>query len=106
MRTFGLSRARGRRSVPRANTPLVAVLSMPSGDCPAALVDISRTGARLRGQVLPGVGHQVIFSAESVRVTAEVVWYETGTCAVEFDTPIAAYEVQHLRGLSLEPASR
>jgi hypothetical protein len=101
MRSFGSSRGMGRRSVPRAQAPIVAVLSTSTGGYPAALVDISRTGCRLRGEILPQAGQKVTFTAEKAQVAAEVVWCRPGSCAVEFDTPIAVTEVQRLRSLGL-----
>jgi hypothetical protein len=76
---------------------MVAVLSDPSDEYPAVLLDISRTGARMGGTNLPPVGQQVIFRAENVCAFGEVVWREANRCAIEFETPIAAAEVQHLR---------
>jgi hypothetical protein len=86
--------------VPRTHVPLVAVLSTSAGDYPTALVDISRTGARLRSEILPQVGQYVTFRVEKVQAAAEVVWCGTGMCAIEFDTPIAVSEVQRLRCLA------
>jgi len=97
MRLFGNSHARVRRSVPRTEAALIAVLSTSAADHPAELIDVSRTGARLTGKLLPGVGEEVTFTAESVTVAASVVWCMSDACAVEFDTPIAASEVQRLR---------
>lgn len=97
MRMFGTYQASRRRSVPRTQAPSTVVLSVPAGDYVAALVDISRTGARLRGDVLPLAGQRVTFRAQNVHVAADVVWHELGACAVEFDMPIAACEVQRLR---------
>jgi hypothetical protein len=99
MRTFGTSRARGRRAVPRAQAPLVAVLSTPAGDHPAALIDVSRTGARLKGELLPQAGEQLIFRSEDVQASGDVVWSSGDHCAVEFESPIAVTEVQRLRSL-------
>lgn len=87
--------------MPRAHAPLVAVLVTLAGDHPAELIDISRTGARLRGEILPPVGEQAMFKAAKVNATVEVVWREAGSCAVEFDMPIAAAEVQRLQWLGL-----
>jgi hypothetical protein len=87
--------------VPRTQADNIAVLSLPAGDYPAALVDISRTGARLRAEILPRVSQKLIFRAEKVQAAGEVVWFEPGTCAIEFDTPIAVSEVQRLRSLGL-----
>jgi hypothetical protein len=97
MRTFGTSQAMGRRSVPRTPAPVIAMLSTPAGDHRAAIIDISRTGARLRGEHLPAVGEPLNFRAEDVRAAGDVVWSEGSCCAVEFATPIAATEVNRLR---------
>ena len=99
MRMFGVSKARGRRSVPRAKVPLTAILSMAAGDYSTTLIDVSRTGARLSGEILPPDGEQVSFRAEKVHACATVVRSGAGTCAVEFDTPIAVSEVKLLRML-------
>ncbi len=99
MRPFGISHATGRRSAPRRQAPPVAVLSMPAGDYQAIIIDVSRTGARLRCEVLPNVGQQLSFNADGMHACAEVVWRGADSCAVEFDTPIAVSEVQKLSGL-------
>lgn len=91
----------GRRSAPRAHAPALALLSLPAGDYHATIIDISRTGARLCGDILPAVGQAVAFKADNVSAIANVVWRELGACAVEFDTPIAISEVQRLRWLGV-----
>lgn len=101
MHTFGVSQATGQRSVPRTDSSLMAVISMSAGDYPAFLIDISRTGVRLRGENLPRVGQQVSFRADTVHACGGVVWSGTGTCAIEFDTPISISEVQRLRSQGL-----
>lgn len=103
MRTFGVSQARGRRSVPRVKSPLMAVLSTPAGAYPSTLIDISRTGARVRGEHLPNVGEQAFFVADSVLAYGEIAWCEGDTCALEFDTPITAAEVQRLMSVGRFP---
>jgi len=97
MRTFGTSQATGRRSVPRTEAPLIAVLSTSAGDHRVAIIDISRTGARLRAEHLPEVGKQLTFRADDIRVAGDVVWSAGSCCAVEFATPISAAEVNRLR---------
>lgn len=94
---FGVSEARGRRAVPRTNAPLVAILTLPTGDYPAALVDISRTGARVQGELLPPVGEQLTFKVDGLRTPGEVIWRSSDTCAIEFDLPIAVAEVRQLQ---------
>lgn len=71
---------------------------MSAGDYPATIIDVSRTGARLRCEVLPSIGQRLSFKAEDVHASAEVIWCEAGNCAIEFDTPIAVSEVQKLSG--------
>ena len=99
MRRFGTSKATGRRVVPRNEAHLIAMLSNSTEHYQAAVLDISRTGARLAADTLPPVGRELLFRAENVRAVAEVVWSDGAVCALEFDTPLAAAEVQHLRSL-------
>ena len=67
------------------------------------LIDISRTGARVRGEHLPNVGEQAFFVADSVLAYGEIAWCEGDTCALEFDTPITAAEVQRLMSVGRFP---
>ena len=103
MSRFGQSQARGRRSVPRRQSSLVVILTSPAGDHPVGLVDISRTGARMQGEILPSVGDPLTFQAEQFRTFGELVWRKGNTCAMEFDIPIAAGEVEQLRSLNAAP---
>lgn len=100
MRFFGLSKAHGRRSVPRAFVPLHAVVSTQTRDHAAELLDLSRTGARLSGVCFLSQGEQVTFRAEKVRASGEIIWVEDRECGVEFDTPIAVEEVMRVRALA------
>lgn len=78
----------------------VAVLSNRIGEYSSTLVDVSRTGIRLRGARLPFEGEDVLLLTEDVRVWGQVVRCEDDVCAVEFDTPIAPVEVQQLQLLA------
>jgi hypothetical protein len=100
MRTFGISQARGRRSVPRTEAPLIAVLATDAADHSAELIDVSRTGARLKGPVFPAAGADLVFHAGKVRAAGEVIWIDGDQCGVAFDTPIAAAEVTRIRVLA------
>lgn len=101
MRSFGKSQATGRRSVPRADAPLAAILSATTGNYFLRLADVSRTGARLVGERLPAMGEQLTLRTGKVKVTGEVVWHQTNACAIEFETPISPSEVARLRTLAL-----
>lgn len=97
MRMFGISKARGRRSVPRAHAPLNALLRTQKSDHAVELIDLSRTGARVSGACFLAQGQQVTFQVETLRVAGEIIWVMKNDCAVEFDTPIAADEVNRVR---------
>jgi len=99
MRSFGISQARGRRSVPRTQVPVLSVLATSTGDYRAALVDISRTGARVVGEFLPGIGERLIFKAAEVQACGQVVRRDDNVCALEFETPIAVNELLRIRSL-------
>jgi hypothetical protein len=100
MRTFGRCEP-GGRSAPRTKAGSVAVLSNESGEYSSKLLDVSRTGMRLRGARLPAEGEDVLLLTADVRAWGQVVRVEEDVCAVEFDTPIAATEVQQLQLLAV-----
>ena len=100
MRKFWISTALGRRAMPRTSAPVIVLLSNATNQYSAELVDLSRTGARLKGATLPVLGEDLLFKAEKVRVTGTIVWFDDDHCAVEFDTPIAGAEVKRIRALS------
>jgi hypothetical protein len=88
-----------RRAVPRAELALDARLLIGDLQYPTTVIDVSRTGARLTGRDLPQEGEDVTIQIGSLRSPAWVVWSDRDVCAIEFDTPIAAAEVQQLRSI-------
>src|SRR5205085_1345564 len=78
---FGNS-TRGRRSVPRTEAPMVAVISASGVHHNAELLDLSRTGARLKGRSFPEEGDELTFKAEKVSAAGIVVWVDGDRCAV------------------------
>ena len=105
MPTFGRF-DRGDRSAPRARAGLAAVLSNGSDEYPSTLLDISRTGMRLRGHRFPPEGEDVLLLTENVRAWGQVVRLEGDVCAVEYDTPIAPNEVKQLESFASAPPDR
>ena len=99
MATFGRFDP-GVRAAPRMKVGLVAVLSNVGGEYSSTVIDVSRTGMRLRGVRLPAEGEDVLLLTEDVRVWAQVVRLKDDICAVEFDTPIASVEVKRLQSLA------
>ena len=99
MSAFGKSIGGGRRSAVRASAPLIAVLTTLVGSRSAVLVDVSSTGARVRGPDLPAMGEELIVNIDSVQAFGSVVWSDSGECGIVFEPAIHADEEQYLRNL-------
>ena len=97
MSTFGKCSGGGRRSAAREVAPLVAVFTTLTQSHAVTLVDVSATGARLRGDFLPRMAEELLLSVEGVRTFGHVVWSESGECGVEFDEPLQPAAVEELR---------
>ena len=63
--TFGKQGGGGRRGAPREAAPLLAVYTTVTKSHEVVLVDVSSTGARLRGPNLPEAGDELFVSVES-----------------------------------------
>lgn len=97
MNEFGKRQGGGRRTAPREETPLFAVFSTVSRSDRALVVDVSATGARLRGDHLPPCGESLELSIERARAFGTVMWSEGRECGIAFDEPMSAAEVLSLR---------
>ena len=94
---FGRSTGGGRREDKRETAPLVATLTTRLGTHQGILVDVSSTGARVRGDKLPGVDEDLVLGVEKVRAFGTVRWCSAGDCGIEFDAPLGPDEVVSLR---------
>ena len=97
MGSFGKRTGGGRRAAVREPAPLIAVFTTVTRSHAATLVDISATGARLRGDDLPARGDLVELSIGNVRAFGIIKWVRAGQCGVAFDGPLAAADVELLR---------
>ena len=97
MTTFGKSAGGGRRKTPRARAPVLAILSTLSDDRRAAIVNLSRNGARLSAPDLPSEGEPIVFKADHVETFGRIVWRRGTECGLAFDSPISAAELDRLR---------
>ena len=97
MSEFGKCAGGGRRTAPREAVPLAAILTTLSRSRCAALVDLSCTGARLRGDELPPADEDLEIKIETVRAFATVVWTDHHECGVAFDEPLMPFEVERLK---------
>jgi hypothetical protein len=96
MSSFGKSKGGGRRSAPRANAPLVATVTTLQGSHSAELIDVSATGARLRGPGLPDVGEGLFVTVDEVVGFGEVAWSEGDLRGLAFDPHLTPAEEQQL----------
>ena len=53
------------------------------------LLDISKTGARLRATDLPADGQELIALLGGLEAIATVIWHEAEQCGIQFDTPLS-----------------
>ena len=104
MSTFGKSEGGGRRKAPRSNAPFLVGLSTVAEDFRAAVVNISRTGARLSAPELPTEGEELMFRADRVQAFGKVVWKRGNECGVAFDRRLSTGEVDALREAAKLPS--
>ena len=97
MVAFGKSMGGGRRSAPRETTPMVATVSTLTRSHSAVVVNVSTSGARLRGAELPKMGEDLVVSIETVQAFGTVIWCDQGEAGIEFDPPLDLDEEALLR---------
>jgi PilZ domain-containing protein len=94
---FGKAVGGGRRVAAREYAPVLAVFFTMSQTGKAVVVDVSPTGARLRGESLPMEGEELILSVEKVRTYGTVAWALGDECGISFGEPLAPDSLQALR---------
>ena len=99
------ARAKVARSAERASVALPAYLETVGARKQVALIDVSRTGARLEGEVPHTKGTVVALRAGPIDAMATIAWSDRGACGVTFDEPISDAEVHFLAGESRAAAT-
>lgn len=61
------------------------------------LVDLSATGAKLRGDTVPALGKSALFRLDGYQTLCKAVWAEAGQCGVRFDEIIPPPVLAQLR---------
>jgi hypothetical protein len=95
--TFGKRGGGGRRSAPREAAPLLAVYSTVTKSHEVVLVDVSSSGALLRGPNLPEAGDELFVSIENIKAFGTVARVDGHEFAIAFDRPLSAEELAILR---------
>lgn len=109
MNAFGKASGGGRRLASRETAPLIVLISSLTRTLEAVLVDLSATGARLRGNDLPPPGEELYFSVLKLKTVAVVRWRTDTECGLQFFEPLVQREVVAVRravasGAGLDPA--
>ena len=97
MRHFGKATGGGRRSAQREEAPVLVVYYTLSRSASADLVNVSSTGARIRGEALPAKGEELVMTMEGVRTYGTVMWSIEDECGITFDRPLLPGSLQRLR---------
>ncbi len=79
---------RRRRRAERSSVLLPASVVTISAYQYLDLINISKTGAKLRGESLPNSLATALFRIGSVKVLCRVVWVSDGQCGFHFDEPL------------------
>lgn len=94
---FGKRIGGGRRAAQRQRVEISATITGLESSGLAVLMDVSSTGAKLRGASLPAVGKDVLVRVGVVDVLASVAWSRGNQIGVAFDAPLSPYEMFELR---------
>jgi hypothetical protein len=86
-----------RRRMDRASVLLEASVVTMSAYQYFELINLSATGAKLRGPSLPLVGRPALFRLNRFHVLCKVVWVKDQLCGVHFDEPIPPKVLAHFR---------
>lgn len=97
MPLFGKRIGGGRRGASRERLRLPAMLSTIENYHMALVMDLSATGARLRGDNLPPVEEIVSIKLDCVRAFGVVAWSNANECGIRFDDPLSKFELERLR---------
>ena len=100
-RRFGARRAERRKSK-RDELGIPVSLHSITQSRVVLLLDVSTTGARIRGQELPGVGKDVLLKIAGVELFGTVVRTSGRDSGMIFDRPIGQKELETLRSVMAE----
>ncbi|HEY0164290.1 MAG TPA: PilZ domain-containing protein [Sphingomicrobium sp.] len=76
---------RNRRRAPRASVLLPASVVTMSAYQYLEVVNLSPTGAKLRGSPRPEVGKTAMFRLDGFQLLCKIVWAKDDLCGVRFD---------------------
>jgi hypothetical protein len=77
------------RFAQRTNLCLSAMIQFEGGAGPVRLRDLSDSGAKVEGSLLPKVGAIAQVTRGNLTVSGAVVWREPGSCGLRFTHPVS-----------------
>jgi hypothetical protein len=86
-----------RRRSQRASVLLPASVVTMSAYQYFELINLSATGAKLRGSVTPAVGKPALFRLDRFQILCKVVWVKDDLCGLHFDELIPPRVLAHFR---------
>ena len=93
----------GSRRALRGEVSMAVAMMTTTESLAVDLLDLSKTGAKLRGRNLPGPGQEVLVLLGRLEAFGFVIWRDDGQCGVHFDvalTDLAVATVERERGSS------
>lgn len=87
----------GRRTAKREDVLVQAAMFGFKQSQAVVLLDVSRTGAKLKGDDFPDPGSDVWIRGAGIDALATVAWKKGNSCGVGFDAPLSDLHVQKLR---------
>lgn len=96
----------GQRYFSRARLNLPARLVTFNGTSDCTLIDLSRTGAKLRASESPRIGSMVMVEGLQIELFGTVRWANKGLFGFEFDAPLPLDRVVALRYYADDEAVR
>ena len=94
----------GSRRAVREPALTWAVMMTTTESFTVDLLDLSKTGARLRGRLFPGVGHEVLVLLGRLEAFGTIVWQDGELCGLQFDVPLGEDAVATIRRECVPPS--
>lgn len=91
-----------KREPKRSRVFLTAMVEPGSGQVPARIRDISRTGALLESDFVPTGGQTLALTCGATTLEARVAWADRGWFGVEFASPLDATDLVDAAGTKLQ----
>jgi len=97
MSPFGKCKGGGRRAAARSTAPLIGLVTTLDRTRSAIIVDVSATGARLRGKDLPPKWADFFINVDGVVTFGTVQWEDGDDRGIAFDAPLTGDDLSLLQ---------